>query len=188
MDDGPSFLRWSQKLLTQCDFCAVLRMSTTRVTMSLTRVAADHTTTTQHNTTQHNTNHHKPPQTTTNHNKPQRNHNEPQRTTTNHNEPQRTTTDHNGQQRTTTNHNEPQRTTTDNNGPTNKQTNKQTTTIWSSSVLTGEEHHALSQVGGPSQSQPSHPMSSRHHISTEHRQRWKHLLLNLIQILAAAKI
>ena len=59
-------------------------------------------------------------------------------------------------------------------------------TIWRGSVLTGEElpphseklNHALSQVGGPNQFQLSRPMSSRHHISMEHRQRRTHLLLN----------
>ena len=48
--------------------------------------------------------------------------------------------------------------------------------IWGGSVLAGEEpplhcgelNHALSQVGGPTQ-----PMSSRHHISMEHRLRRK---------------
>ena len=56
-------------------------------------------------------------------------------------------------------------------------------TIWGGSVLTGEEppphsgelKHALSQAGGPTQSQLSRPMSSRHHISMEHRLRRKHL-------------
>ena len=59
-------------------------------------------------------------------------------------------------------------------------------TIWRGSVLTGEEppphsgelKHALSQAGGPTKSQLSRPMSSGHHISMEHRQRRKHLLLN----------
>ena len=58
--------------------------------------------------------------------------------------------------------------------------------IWGCSVLTGEEppphsgetSHALSQVGGPTQSQLSRPMSLGHHISMEHRPRKKHLLLN----------
>ena len=57
-------------------------------------------------------------------------------------------------------------------------------TIWRGSVLTGEEppphsgelNHALSRVGGPTQSQLSRPMSSRHHISMEHRLRRKCLL------------
>ena len=63
-----------------------------------------------------------------------------------------------------------------------------TTTIIQSgsSVLTGEEppphsgdlKHALTQAGGPTQSQLSRPMSSRHLISTEHRLQRKHLLLN----------
>ena len=59
-------------------------------------------------------------------------------------------------------------------------------TIWGGSVLTGEEppphagelNHALSQVGGPTQSQLSRPTSSRHRISMEHRLRRRHLLLN----------
>ena len=77
--------------------------------------------------------------------------------------------------------------------------------IWGGSVLTGEEPpphsgdltggsvltgdgppphsgdltHALTQVGGPTQSELSRPMSSRHHISMEHRLQKKHLLLNL---------
>ena len=58
--------------------------------------------------------------------------------------------------------------------------------IWGGSVFTGEEpsrhsgelNHALSQVGGPTQSQLSSPMSSRHHISMEHRLRRKHLMEN----------
>ena len=53
-------------------------------------------------------------------------------------------------------------------------------------MLTGEEppphsgelKHALSQAGGPTQSQLSRPMSSGHHISMEHRLRTKHILLN----------
>ena len=53
--------------------------------------------------------------------------------------------------------------------------------IWGGSVLTGEEppphsgelKHALSQAGGPTQSQLSRPMSSGHHISMEHRLRRK---------------
>ena len=55
--------------------------------------------------------------------------------------------------------------------------------IWGGSVLTGEElpphcgelNHALSPSGGPNQTQPSHPMSSGHHISLEHRPRRKQL-------------
>ena len=42
----------------------------------------------------------------------------------------------------------------------------------------GQLNHALSQVGGPTQSQLSRPMSSRHRISMEHRLWRKHLLLN----------
>ena len=56
-------------------------------------------------------------------------------------------------------------------------------TIWGGSVFTGEEppphsgelKHALSQAGGPTQSQLSRPMSSGHHISMEHRLRRKQL-------------
>ena len=59
-------------------------------------------------------------------------------------------------------------------------------TIWGGSVLTGEElpphsgklTRALSQVGVSTESQASRPVSSGHHISMEHRQRRKHLLLN----------
>ena len=55
--------------------------------------------------------------------------------------------------------------------------------IWRGSVLTGEEppphsgelNHALTQAGGPTQSQLSRPMSSGHHISMEHRLRKKQL-------------
>ena len=36
----------------------------------------------------------------------------------------------------------------------------------------------FSQAGGPTQSQLFRPVSSRHHISMEHRLRRKHLLLN----------
>ena len=62
-------------------------------------------------------------------------------------------------------------------------THNNNNTIWGGSVLTGEElpphsvelKHALSQAGGPTQSQLSRPMSSGHHISMEHRLRWKHL-------------
>ena len=51
------------------------------------------------------------------------------------------------------------------------------------SVFTGEEppphsgelKHALTPAGGPTQSQLSRPMSSRHHISMEHRLRRKKL-------------
>ena len=65
-------------------------------------------------------------------------------------------------------------------------TNNNKNTIWRGSVLTGEElpphsgelSHALTQVGGPTQSQLSRPKSSRHHISMEHRQRRKHQELN----------
>ena len=44
--------------------------------------------------------------------------------------------------------------------------------------LSGELNHALSQGGGPTQSQLSRPVSSRHHISVEHRLLRKHILLN----------
>ena len=61
--------------------------------------------------------------------------------------------------------------------------NNNNNTIWGGSVLTGEEppphsgelKHALSQAGGPTQSQLSRPMSSGHHISMEHRPRRKQL-------------
>ena len=61
--------------------------------------------------------------------------------------------------------------------------NNKNNTIWGGSVLTGEEpplhsgelKRALSQAGGPTQSQLSRPMSSRHHISMEHRLRRKQL-------------
>ena len=61
--------------------------------------------------------------------------------------------------------------------------NNNNNTIWGGSVLTGEEppphsgelKHALSQAGGPTQSELSRPMSSRHHISMEHRLRRKQL-------------
>ena len=43
----------------------------------------------------------------------------------------------------------------------------------------GELNRALSQAGGPTQSQLSRPLSSGHHVSVEHRLRRKHLLLNL---------
>ena len=64
--------------------------------------------------------------------------------------------------------------------------NNNNNTIGEGSVLNGEEppphsgelNHALSHVGGPTQSQLSRPLSSRHHISMEHRLRKKHLLLN----------
>ena len=64
--------------------------------------------------------------------------------------------------------------------------NNNNNTIWKGSVFTGEEppphsgklNHALPQAGGPTQSQVSRPVSSRHHISMEHRLRRKHLLLN----------
>ena len=64
--------------------------------------------------------------------------------------------------------------------------NNSDNTVWRRSVLTGEEppphsgelKHALSQEGGPTQYQLSRLVSSRHHISMEHRQRRKHLLLN----------
>ena len=65
----------------------------------------------------------------------------------------------------------------------NKNNNNNYNTIWGGSVLTGEEppphsgelHHALTQVGGATQSQLSRPMSSGHHISMEHRLRRKQL-------------
>ena len=55
--------------------------------------------------------------------------------------------------------------------------------IWRGSVLTGEElpphsgelNHALSQAGGPTQSQLSQPLSSGHHIFMEHQLRMKQL-------------
>ena len=64
--------------------------------------------------------------------------------------------------------------------------NNNSNTIWRVSVLSGVElpphsgelKHALTQAGGPSQSQLSRLKSSRHHISMEHRLRRKHLLLN----------
>ena len=64
--------------------------------------------------------------------------------------------------------------------------NNNNSTIWRGSVLTGEEpstplcelKHALFQAGGPTQSQPSRPTSSRHHIPMEHRLRRQRLLLN----------
>ena len=63
------------------------------------------------------------------------------------------------------------------------QNNNNNNTIWRGSVLTGEEppphsgelKHALSQAGGPTQSQLSRPMSSGHRISMEHRLRRKQL-------------
>ena len=56
-------------------------------------------------------------------------------------------------------------------------------TIWRGFVFTsveppphsGELNHALSQAGGPTQSQLSRPMSLGHHISMEHRLRRKQL-------------
>ena len=64
--------------------------------------------------------------------------------------------------------------------------NNNNDTIWGGSVLTGEEppphsgelKHALPQAGGPTQSHPSRPVSSGHHISMEYRLRRRHLLLN----------
>ena len=61
--------------------------------------------------------------------------------------------------------------------------NNNNNTIWGGSVSTGEEpprhseelNHALSQVGGPTQSQLSRTMPSGHHISMEHRLQRKHL-------------
>ena len=71
--------------------------------------------------------------------------------------------------------------------PASKNNHNNNNTIWGGSVFTGEEppphsgelNHALFQAGGPTQSQLSRPMSSRHHISMEHRLRRKHPLLNL---------
>ena len=65
----------------------------------------------------------------------------------------------------------------------NNNNNNNNNTIWGGSVLTGEEppphsgelKHALTQAGGPTQSQLSRPMSSGHHISMEHRLRRKQL-------------
>ena len=65
---------------------------------------------------------------------------------------------------------------------TAQQYNNKNNTVWGGSVLTSEEpqrnsgelNHALSQVGGPTESQLSCPMSSVHHISMEHRLRRKH--------------
>ena len=64
-------------------------------------------------------------------------------------------------------------------GPTYNNNN----TIWGGSVLTGKEpshhfgelKHALPQAGGTTQSQLSHPISSLHHISIEHRLRRRQL-------------
>ena len=75
-----------------------------------------------------------------------------------------------------------QQPTTNNQQPTTNNNNNNNT-IWGGSVLTGEEPpphsgeltHALSQAGGPTQSQLSRPMSSGHHISMEHRLRRKQL-------------
>ena len=70
-----------------------------------------------------------------------------------------------------------------NNDNNNTNHNNNNNTIWGGSVLTGEEppphsgelQHALSQAGGPTQSQLSRPVSSGHHISMEHRLRRKQL-------------
>ena len=75
-----------------------------------------------------------------------------------------------------TSHQHRVRTTTTNNNNNNN-------TIWGGSVSTGEQpphhsgelKHALLQAGGPTQSQLSRSMLSRHHISMEHRLRRKHL-------------
>ena len=64
--------------------------------------------------------------------------------------------------------------------------NNNNNTILGGSVSKGEEppphsgelKHALTQAGGPTQSQLSRPMSSGHHISMEHPPRRNHLLLN----------
>ena len=69
------------------------------------------------------------------------------------------------------------------NGASSRINNNNNNTIWRGSVLIGEEppphsgelNHALSQVGGTTQSQLSRPMSSGHHISMEHRPRRKQL-------------
>ena len=53
-----------------------------------------------------------------------------------------------------------------------------TTTIIQSGAAPFSQNHALSQVGGPTQSQLSRLMTSGHHISMEHRQRRKHPHLN----------
>ena len=64
------------------------------------------------------------------------------------------------------------------------QNNNKTTTIiqsgeapfsQASPLHSGELNHALSQAGGPTQSQLSRPVSSGHHISMEHRLRKKQL-------------
>ena len=68
-----------------------------------------------------------------------------------------------------------------NNHNHNHSSNNNNSAIWGGSVLTGEEppphsgelKHALSQAGGPTQSQLSRPVSSGHHISMEFRQRRK---------------
>ena len=68
-----------------------------------------------------------------------------------------------------------------NNKNNNNNNNNNNNTIWRGSVLTGEEpppqsgelKHALTQAGGPTQSQLSRPMSSGYHISMEHRLRRK---------------
>ena len=78
------------------------------------------------------------------------------------------------------------RNTTNTNTSTNTNNNNNNNTMWRGFVLIGEEppphsgelNHALSQVGRPTQSQLSRFMSSRHHISMEHRLWRKHLLLN----------
>ena len=59
--------------------------------------------------------------------------------------------------------------------------NNNNNTIWrgeESPPHSGELNHALSPVGGPTQSQLSSPMLSGHHISMKHRLRRKHLQLN----------
>ena len=117
----------------------------------------------QHNTTttqqqQHNNN-------TTQHNTTQQQHNTTRHDTTRHDTTRHDTTRHD-----TTRHN-------------NNNNNNNNNTIWRGSVLTGEERpphsgelkHALTQAGGPTQSQLSRPMSSGYHISMEHRLRRKRL-------------
>ena len=71
------------------------------------------------------------------------------------------------------NHNTQQQHTTTTHNDDDDNDNNNNNTIWGGSVLTGEEppphsgefKHALTQAGGPTQSQLSRPMSSGHHIS-----------------------
>ena len=70
-----------------------------------------------------------------------------------------------------------------NTSTTQQPRNNNNNSIWRVSVIRGEEppphsgelKHALTQAGGPTQSQLSRPMSSGHHISMEHRLRRKQL-------------